>query len=124
MTCKTHNRDAAQRLALRCGLLDTGHRAHLTGGGLQWFLIAPDRCWRVDLLAQDCRPAPNLQAARQWVQGNLRSLRSLRSQYRRATAVQDWMGSDGVVVTLDVVRAACHGLHRLDPVGSLRLPWR
>jgi hypothetical protein len=107
-------RDAARRLALRCGLLDDGQRAHLTGGPARWLLVAPGGCWRLDLTVQDYQPAPDLQAARQWVQDNLRGLRSLRTTYRRPAAVRDWMDSDGVVVTLDVVHAACRGLHRLE----------
>jgi len=108
-------RDAARRLALRCGLLQPRQRAILTGGGSSWLLLAPDgQAWRLDLQLQDFDHAPDLLAARQWVRRNLHGLRRHADSYRHATRVQDWMDSDGVVVTLDVVRGACRGLHRLE----------
>jgi hypothetical protein len=107
-------RDAARRLALRCGLLQTGQRAHLTRAGSRWLLLTPDgQAWRLDLRAQDYEPDPDLLAARQWVRRNLRGLRLFAATYRNARSVQDWMDDDGLWYTIDVVRAACRGLHRL-----------
>jgi hypothetical protein len=104
-------RDAARRLALRCALLRDGQRATLVRAGAVWLLITTDGAWRLDLRLQDFTDAPDAWTARQWVRRNLPSLR--RGGYQRLRCVQDWMDEEGVWVDRDVVRAACHGLHRL-----------